>query len=177
MTRRLLGLATVVGFGPLILTGQRPAPPAVYTAAQAETGRAAYLNTCARCHTASLKGRVGNPDETPPVSSLPGALQQIVRKAGGRVPPLVGASFMKHWEAKTTKDLSECVQGTLSAFFHEKDAKTSLAITAYILQSNGARPGEQELTDYTAAVLSALTASTAYSVMPPARQDVLVQKP
>ena len=176
MIRRFLAFATVVGFGPFVLNGQKPAPPAIYTAAQAEAGRVAYLNTCALCHTTSLKGRVGNPGEKPPLSSLPDHLQKFVRNAGAKVPPLVGAAFMKHWEAKTTKDLYECVRSTRSAFFPEKDAQTSLAITAYILQSNGARPGGLELTADTAVVLSALTASAASGVLPVLQQNALVQK-
>src|SRR3954469_17839767 len=49
----LLGLVTL-GSGSLLLTGQQPTPPSVFTSAQAEAGRHAYENTCGKCHTYGL---------------------------------------------------------------------------------------------------------------------------
>ena len=52
------------------LIGQQPAPPAVFTAAQAEAGRVAYENSCGRCHILTMLGRKGDPSELPPADSL-----------------------------------------------------------------------------------------------------------
>ena len=134
-----------------------PAPaPAVFTAAQAETGRVAAMNTCAQCHTPSLEGRVGNPGENPPLGSLSDKFQQFVSRAGGKVPPLVGPVFMSHWDAKTTQDMSRFFNGTAKVFFPGTDERTVLAITAYILQLNGAKPGSQELSMSTAVEIHSL---------------------
>ena len=143
-----------------VLSAEEPAP-AVFTAAQAEAGRAAAMDTCAKCHTPSLEGRVGNSGENPPLSSLPAEFQKFVSNPArgqnaGRVPPLLGPVFMSHWEAKTTKDLSTSVYGTAGAFFPGTDERTALAITAYILQLNGAKPGSQELSMSTAVEIHSL---------------------
>jgi hypothetical protein len=145
-----------------VLSAEEPAP-AVFTAAQAEAGRAAAMNTCAKCHTPSLEGRVGNPGENPPLSSLSAEFQKFVSNPArgqnaGKVPPLFGPVFMSHWEAKTTKELSTSVCGTAGAFFPGTDERTGLAITAYILQLNGAKPGSQELSMSTAVEIRSLAA-------------------
>jgi mono/diheme cytochrome c family protein len=136
--------------------------PSVFTAAQAEAGRAAAMKTCAQCHTPSLQGRVGNPGENPPLGSLSGEFQDFVSNSRrgqnvGKVPPLLGPVFMSHWEAKTTKDLAASITGTAKAFFPGTDDQTALAITAYILQLNGAKSGSQELSASTAVEIRSLS--------------------
>ena len=94
--------------------------PAVYTAAQATGGAAAYAKSCAACHGASLQGGSG--------------------------PALAGAAFMKKWQAKSADDLYYIVShdmplgspGTLKA-------DEALAILALILQKNGYPAGSAPL--------------------------------
>ncbi|MGP0071108.1 MAG: c-type cytochrome [Bryobacteraceae bacterium] len=162
LKKLILAAVAITCLSLLVLGGEEPAP-AVFTAAQAETGRAAAMNTCAKCHTPSLEGRVGNPGENPPLSSLSDQFQKFVSNPArgpnaGKVPPLLGPVFMSHWEAKTTKELATSVYGTAGAFFPGTDERTALAITAYILQLNGAKPGSQELSMSTAVEIRSLAA-------------------
>jgi hypothetical protein len=151
MKKLMLAAVAITCSSLSVLGGEGSAPaPAVFSAAQAETGRVAAMNTCAKCHTPSLAGRVGDPGENPPLSSLPDDFQKFVSNPArgqmvGKVPALLGRVFMSHWEAKTTKDLAGSVYGTAKAFFPGTDERTALAITAYVLQLNGAKPGPEEL--------------------------------
>jgi cytochrome c553 len=156
----MLAAVAITCLSLFVLIAEEPAPT-VFTAAQAETGRVAAMNTCAKCHTPSLKGRVGDPGENPPLSSLSNEFQKFVSNPArgqnsGKVPPLLGPVFMSHWEAKTTKDLSTSVYGTARAFFPGTGEPTAPAITAYVLQLNGAKPGPQELTMSTAVEIHSL---------------------
>jgi cytochrome c5 len=127
MTMKLLAAAAAIaGCGFFVLTGQQEAPPAVYTAAQATAGRAAFQRWCAPCHTETLIGR--NDGNEP-------------------VPPLTGASFMAKWGGQTTKDLYHRIEGIEA---DPPGERTHLNILAYILQFNGAPPGTQALTRDTA---------------------------
>ena len=144
MTKLLMAATAVAGCGVFVLTGQPAAPPAVYTAAQAAAGRAAYQSSCVNCHTETL-------------IPLPGA-----KHGAQEIPPLAGANFMTRWGARTTSDLSSRVKTAIGGF-PPKDLndKTYLILTAYILQVNGARPGTQELTAATAVVIQTTTAPEA----------------
>src|ERR1700748_951736 len=114
-------IPTLFAGGILVLTGQQAPAPAVYTAEQAAAGRTTYQSSCASCHTDTLIGR-------------------------NEAPALAGANFMTQWGGRTTSDLYRYIQavmppgngGTLGE-------ETYLDITAYILQSNGARGGAQPL--------------------------------
>jgi cytochrome c553 len=130
---------------------------AVFTAAQAEGGRITAINVCGKCHTESLRGRTGGPGEVPTVDSIPDELRKVVNQYNGKVRPLVGAEFLKRWETRTTKELSESVRGTVDSWSPVKDDQTALAITAYILWSNGAKPGSQELTRATSVEIGLVT--------------------
>jgi mono/diheme cytochrome c family protein len=97
---------------------QRPAGP--YTAAQAQTGRAAYQANCASCHAPDLSGREG--------------------------PQLAGANFMTQWGDKTTGELIGFMRATMppsGAAPLPDQAYADLA--AFILDANSARPGNQTL--------------------------------
>ena len=84
MLRKLLLTASaVLGCGFFIVTGQRAAPPAVYTAAQAAAGRTAYESSCGKCHTSTLLGRKGEAGELPPLGSLP-ANTHVLQANGAR---------------------------------------------------------------------------------------------
>ena len=62
----------------------------VYSAAQAEKGRAVYTETCAACHGDKLEG-------------------------SGPMPPLAGADFLKNWEGKNLGELFEKTHTTMPA--------------------------------------------------------------
>lgn len=126
MTTKPLMIATAIAAsGLFVLTAQQAAPPAVYTAAQAAAGRAAYQSSCTQCHTDTLMGRVGKGGDV-------------------RFPP-----FMTKWGARTTKDLYIRIQEAVGSDRY-MDEQLCLNLTAYILQANGARPGTQALTTATA---------------------------
>ena len=70
-----------------VLAGQQPPTP-VFTAAQADAGRAAYQASCAACHLPDLTGR-------------------------NEAPPLAGANFMNTWRTRSTRDLFEFIRNDL----------------------------------------------------------------
>jgi hypothetical protein len=53
-----------------VASGQQSDVSRIFTSAQAVAGGVAYAKSCGRCHTLTLMGRQGNPDESPTVSSL-----------------------------------------------------------------------------------------------------------
>src|SRR5580692_8484412 len=117
-------ILTLAGaYGVVRLAGQAPAPAAgPFTAAQANDGRTAYQANCASCHNADLSG-------------------------SGNAAPLAGTLFMGSWNTRTTKDLVGFMQGAMPP--NNPGALTEatyLNIAAFILQSNGSRPGTQALT-------------------------------
>jgi hypothetical protein len=145
-------LATVIASTVSALLAQGPKIPSVFTATQAEAGRKAFQekggasgNTnaaCVYCHTATLTGRTGAPDEVPALSSLEPAMQEAIQNSG-TIPPLAGQKFIAVWGARTTQDLTNRIK--LAAGQNEPE-ETSVNLTAYILQVNGAKPGAQPLT-------------------------------
>jgi hypothetical protein len=156
--RTILRAIAVAWSGAVILTGQQPAPPRVFTSAQAEAGRVAYKNTRGKCHTYRLLGRSGAEGEFPPVDSLPASYQEFIRKTN-RVPPLAGNVFLSRWGQKTAAELIARFQvtaGDPSFQFRGMDDDTTVNITAYVLQVNGAKAGTQELTSATSAVVNSL---------------------
>jgi hypothetical protein len=142
----------------LILTGQQPATPAVFTAAQAEAGRTAYMNSCGKCHTYTLLGRKGEDGELPPVASLPAPYQKFIGTPN-HVPPLAGKVFLSRWGQKTAAELIARFQVTASDSFFQFQGMNDDAvvnITAYVLQMNGAKAGSQPLTRSTSTVVNSL---------------------
>ncbi len=168
--KALLLAAAVLGSGLFVLTGQQPAPSGAFTSAQAEAGRKAYENTCGKCHTPTLLGRKGDPGELPPVSSLPAYMQDM---ASGIVPPLAGSDFINRWGSNTTAQLIDRIEQAVGAFPPEgtnipvpghapaESDPTSVNITAYVLQVNGAKAGTQPLTKTIAAIVRSITADQA----------------
>jgi cytochrome c553 len=157
----------VAASGAFVLTGEPPVTPQVYTAAQAAAGRAAYQSTCVKCHTETLRGRKGEIDEMPPLSSLPEEMQKVVKAAAGKVPPLAGPAFLGRWSTRTTKDLSERIKSAVGGFPPENaNEETSINLTAYILQANGAQSGTDPLTAATAVPIGRLTENLAQADAP-----------
>lgn len=159
MNRKAILLAVaVLGSGRLVLTGQPEIAPGVFTSAQAEAGRKAYENTCGRCHTYTLLGRKGDAGEFPPVSSLPAAYQKFIGNPN-HVPPLAGKVFLERWGEKTAAELIARFQVTASDKFFQFEGMTddtTVNITAYVLQVNGAKAGSQPLTRTTGNVVNSL---------------------
>jgi alcohol dehydrogenase (cytochrome c) len=120
----------------LLLAGQQPAGGR-YTAAQAAAGRTTYLAQCAACHLPDLKG-------------------------SGDAAPLAGTEFMDAWGRRSTSELLSFMQltmppqrpGALSA-----DEYASIA--AFILQSNGAPAGNQQLTAATGVTINTVATGQA----------------
>ncbi|WP_031499222.1 c-type cytochrome [Bryobacter aggregatus] len=157
MNYKVTLLAAAVGSGLFLLAGQEPAPPAAFTSAQAEAGRAAYEKTCGQCHTPTLLGRKGEAGEVPLRSSLSPAYQKFIGPRGF-VSPLAGKVFLDHWGASTAAQLIARFQEAVHVFPpDDKDPETAVNLTAYVLQVNGAKAGKQPLTRNTNAVVSALT--------------------
>jgi alcohol dehydrogenase (cytochrome c) len=131
MTTRALFAAVAAAstaFG--IMAGAQQQPP-VYTTEQAAAGRTAYQANCASCHMPDLAGR-------------------------NEAPPLAGGSFLNTWRARTTRDLLDYMSGTMPPGGASLSDEQYLAITSYILQSNGAAPGARPLLPATAATIGAI---------------------
>jgi hypothetical protein len=155
--RRLL-IAVALGLVASGMSGQQPNGSGIFTPAQAAAGRAAYEKTCGRCHTLSLMGRQGNPDERPTVSSLSDADQKFIDNAGGRVPPLAGKVFLQRWGSKTASQLVARFQEARFSFEEPglTDNELIVDITAYVLQVNGLKAGSQPLTRATTTIINSL---------------------
>ena len=96
--------------------GAQQPTAAVYTAGQATAGRTVYQASCASCHLPDLAGR-------------------------NEAPQLAGNNFMNAWRTRTTRDLFEFIQSTMPPTGETLSADQYLAVTAYILQVNGAPAG------------------------------------
>ena len=160
MIYKTLKLSGFLGSVSFILTGQQTTPqitpPPVFTSAQAEAGRTAYERTCGKCHTNTLLGRKGDPSELPPISSLSAPYQKFIGSRGF-VPPLTGKVFISRWGEKTAGQLIARFQETVSdPFFQFEDMtdETTVNITAYVLEVNGAKAGTNPLTRTSSAIVS-----------------------
>ena len=156
---RALPLLSILAPVCLVVTAQRPASSGIFTAAQAEAGRVAYERTCGQCHTSTLMGRKGDPGELPPVISLSASWQKFIGPRGF-VAPLAGQTFLERWRGKTAAELIARFQETVDDpyfKFEEIDDETTVNITAYVLQVNGAKAGSEPLTRTTRAVVSSVT--------------------
>ncbi|MBI4472873.1 MAG: c-type cytochrome, partial [Acidobacteria bacterium] len=121
MLKKLLVLAVtaVAIFGAVIAAGSQGGGSGVYTAQQADAGRASYQANCSACHLPDLGGQ-------------------------GDAAPLRGAEFMGAWGARTTKELLSFMQLTMPpARPGSLPQQEYLDIVAFILQQNGAAAGNQ----------------------------------
>ena len=92
-----------------------------FTSAQADKGKALYVDKCAKCHGGTLDGN----DE---------------------IPALKGSNFMADWETQSVGELINRVRttmpiddpGTLST-------ESTISIVSYMLQQNGLPTGSAEL--------------------------------
>jgi PQQ-dependent dehydrogenase (methanol/ethanol family) len=135
MRRSLLSLTALLGALPLGIAivaaspepgrGAQQPPTAVFNGSQATAGAAVYAASCASCHMPDLAGR-------------------------NEAPQLAGNNFMNTWRARSTRDLFEFIQSTMPPTGENLSAGQYLAVTAFILQANGAPAGEPSLTATTA---------------------------
>ena len=130
--RALLALGIAGGFS-FSLVGQAPQPaiPAVFTAAQATAGQAAYTANCASCHLADLAGQ-------------------------NEAPQLAGPNFRSTWGKRTTRDLIEYMSATMPPGRPSLAEQEYVSIAAFILRANGAAAGTQALAPATAAVIGSI---------------------
>ena len=116
----LIALAALAASSVVLLTGQQPAA-GPYTAAQAATGRTLYEANCAGCHAADLSGLAS-------------------------ASPLAGGLFIGSWGDKTAGDLVAFMQGAMPPTNPGALGEAAYVnITAFILDYNGARPGNDAL--------------------------------
>ena len=120
----LIVTLAVVCAGTIGLRAQQAPQPriwqGVYTAAQAERGKATFLVTCQRCHNADL--------------------------SGDRGPALKGERFMTTWGGGGANRLFEKIRDTMPPFATSTlDDATKLDIVTFILQTNGFPAGQKDL--------------------------------
>lgn len=116
-----LMLTSAVVCGVMIVTAQQGAGVAPYTAAQAAAGRGLYQANCAGCHGPDLGGR-------------------------NDAPQLAGPQFVGTWGGRTVGDLIGFMAAAMPPGNATLGEQNYLSIAAFILDSNGARPGNQTLT-------------------------------
>jgi quinoprotein glucose dehydrogenase len=93
----------------------------VYTAAQADRGKAVYESHCSKCHGDDLGGK----DE---------------------VPELSGAHFMADWQSQSLADLVQRIRSTMPLDNPGTLGGASTTdVVAFLLQQNGAPVGSAEL--------------------------------
>ena len=112
---------SIVLSGAVLFAGQQPPAAPVFTAQQADAGRATYLKNCASCHQPDLSG-------------------------SNEIPQLAGESFLGTWGNRTTKDLRDYMSAAMPYGQPSLDAESYTVITAFVLTSNGAAAGEEKLT-------------------------------
>src|SRR5207237_1784511 len=135
----MLALAVLAASSIIIAAQQRGGGAAggVYTAQQAASGRAVYQANCAMCHQQDLSG-------------------------SGDAPTLRGSEFTTNWGPRTTRELLSFLQLTMPPARQGALSQDEyLSILAFILQSNGARPGNQALTANTEVAINSIAAGQA----------------
>ncbi len=115
-------LMSVVAAGVMIVTAQQQGTAvAPYTAAQATAGRTVFQANCAACHGPDLAGR-------------------------NDAPQLAGPQFVGTWGDRTVGELVGFMQAAMPPGNTTLGEQNYLNIAAFILESNGARAGNQALT-------------------------------
>jgi alcohol dehydrogenase (cytochrome c) len=118
MMRKLL-MVSLLGLFAGVAQAQTPGP---FTATQAGAGRDAYLASCAPCHGKTLQG-------------------------GGEAPALTGDAFIGSWGKRDTKSLYTVIKASMPMGHPDSlGAESYAAITAFLLQANGAKAGDTALT-------------------------------
>jgi len=148
-TRARLFVTTfaMIALGAMSARAQQTARPDSFTAEQATAGRANYMAMCAPCHMPDLKG-------------------------SNEALPLSGLGFTSVWRSRTTRDLFERISTSMppgkAGLIPEQDV---LSLVAFILQSNGARPGAKALTATAAIPIGELASGEAPAAAQRASED------
>src|SRR2546425_10855035 len=135
----MLTLIVLVASSIIIVAQQRGGGTAggVYTAPQAASGRAVYQANCAICHQQDLSG-------------------------SGDAPALRGSEFVSNWGPRSTRELLSFLQLTMPpARQGILNQDEYLSIVAFMLQSNGARAGNQALTANTEVAINSVATGQA----------------
>lgn len=131
-----VALALAVGGRASQQSAAAPPGPAAITAAQIAAGRDAYQARCASCHLPDLAGR-------------------------NEASPLAGRAFMAAWRDRTTRDLFDYIRASMPPGGATLGTDEYLAITAFILRSNGAAAGATALTATTAVGIGTIATGVA----------------
>jgi alcohol dehydrogenase (cytochrome c) len=129
LTTRLAVFVTCASMATSVVAQRAP-----FTPEQSAAGRASYLVNCASCHQRNLRGE-------------------------NEAKPLTGADFINTWGERTTDQLIDYMQLTMPpapATPGSLGAQTYVNIGAFLLEANGARPGDVALTAATGATIGAL---------------------
>ncbi len=122
-------LTVLAAGGVVVATGQTRAATGPYTAQQAAAGSAIYQVSCSSCHLPDLGGR-------------------------NEAPRLAGSNFMRAWGGRTTGDLFTYIQKTMPPANRGGFAQEEYVnLVAFLLDSNGARPGGEALTATTSSLI------------------------
>ena len=141
-----LALASTVVFGVTRAAAQQQPRTGIYTAAQANAGRAVYQANCSACHLPDLKG-------------------------SNEALPLAGANFMGTWRGRTANDLFTKISTSMPPGKVGSLGETEIVtLVAFILQSNGAQAGAQALSA-TSAVSIGDVASGQAAARPPSGDE------
>ena len=125
-----LALGCAAALGIASARAQQPAKAGIYTAAQADAGRAVYQANCAACHLPDLKG-------------------------SNEALPLAGGNFMNAWRNRTTSDLFNKILTSMPPGKTGSLGETEIVtLVAFILQSNGAPAGTQALSATSAVAIA-----------------------
>ncbi len=116
------GLTGGLGVGPSVVEAARqPAADGGFTAEQAATGWTVYARQCGECHGPRLEGMEG--------------------------PPLRGVDFLNGWAGQTTDELFAYLRDEMPpGLGGSLSDQVYLNLVAYVLDANGARPGDVPLT-------------------------------
>lgn len=125
--------AALVASGAALAQDQQAPVTTVFTAQQAAAGKADYAKSCASCHMPDLSGN-------------------------NEIPPLAGAAFMTTWGPRSTKELFDYISASMPYGGPSLSTETYTAITAFVLQSNGAVAGATAYASSTAAPIGGLVA-------------------
>ena len=114
-------LLVIVAIGVASMAG---AQESTFTTQQSAAGRTSYLVNCAGCHMRDLRG-------------------------DNEATPLSGTDFMNTWESRSVEQLTAFMQLTMPpapATPGSLGRQTYVNIAAFLLEANGAEPGNDELT-------------------------------
>lgn len=145
LRRPLLPVTAVSLLAAAGLLRAQVAGPGAFTAAQVSDGRTVYASTCATCHGGRLEGAF-------------------------EAPTLVGPNFLNVWRTRSTRDLTDYIAARMPPDRPGSlgDA-ASLAITAFILEANGAVPGTDALVRASTVSIGAVASGAqTRPVVPPA---------